>query len=178
MKRGSAKTAQKKMPESAAKRLTDLTSCMEYLEKAGRLVRVKSAVSSKYELAGIAKKFEGQKCILFERVKGNKYPVFMGLLWNREIVGKLFGMPKEKIPFAIAEAIGSWNKKKDHLPSRIIPKGPANEVIGGDVNLYKLPIPVHALKDGGRYFDASVVVVKSIASPSDTLAMVSTTWLA
>jgi len=55
MKRGSAKVAQKKMPESAAKRLTELTSCIEFLEKAGRLVRVKSAVSSKCELAGIAK---------------------------------------------------------------------------------------------------------------------------
>lgn len=164
MKRGSAKIAQKKMPENAAKRLAELTSCIEFLEKAGRLVRVKSAVSSKFELAGIAKEFEGQKCILFERVKGSKYPVFMGMLWNREIVGKLFGMLKEKIPFAIAEAIGSWNKNKDHLSSRIISKGPANEVIEEDVNLYKLPIPVHALKDGGRYFDSSVVVVKNPAT--------------
>ena len=137
MKRSSAKDAQKKMSESAARRLTELSSCIEYLEKTGRLVRVKSAVSSKYELAGIAKQFEGQKCILFERVKGNKYPVFMGMLWNREIVGKLFGMPKEKIPFAIAEAIGFWSKNKKHLPSRVIPKGPANEVIEEDVNLYK-----------------------------------------
>ncbi|MBT8367228.1 MAG: UbiD family decarboxylase, partial [Deltaproteobacteria bacterium] len=161
MKSASAKIAPKKMPETAARRLTELTSCIEYLEKIDRLVRVKSSVSSKYELAGIAKQFEGQKCILFERVKGNKYPVFMGMLWNREIVGKLFGMSKEKIPFAIAEAIGSWNKKKDHLPSRIILNGPANEVIEEDVNLYKLPIPVHALKDGGRYFDSSVVVVNN-----------------
>ena len=161
MKRSSAKIAPKNKPESAAKRLTELTSCLEYLQKAGLLVRVKSAVSSKYELAGIAKKFEGQKCLLFERVKGSKYPVFMGMLWNREIVGKLFGMPKEKIPFAIASAIGSWNKNKDQLPSRLSPDGPANEVIEKDVNLYKLPIPVHALKDGGRYFDSSVVVVNN-----------------
>ena len=65
MKKSSAKNVQMKMPESAASRLTNLTSCIEYLEKAGRLVRVKSSVSSKYELAGIAKKYEGQKCILF-----------------------------------------------------------------------------------------------------------------
>ena len=47
MKKGSARVAQKKMPESAARRLTELTGCIEYLEKAGSLVRVKSAVSSK-----------------------------------------------------------------------------------------------------------------------------------
>jgi UbiD family decarboxylase len=161
MRKDSDKAAQKKMPASAAKRLTELTSCIEYLEEAGSLVRVKSAVSSKYELAGIAKKFEGRRCILFERVKGSKYPVFMGMLWNREIVGQLFGMPKEKIPFAIAEAIGSWNKNKDHLPSMVIPKGPANEVVEDNFSLNKLPIPLHAMKDGGRYFDSSVVVVNN-----------------
>ncbi len=82
-----------KIPEVVAKRLIDLTSCISHLEKTGNLVRVKSAVSTKYELAGIAKKFEGRKCILFERVKGSKYPVFVGMLWNRDIVGSLFGMP-------------------------------------------------------------------------------------
>ncbi|MEJ2166145.1 MAG: UbiD family decarboxylase, partial [Desulfobacterales bacterium] len=109
MKRRSPATATQAMPEGIAARLIELGSCLEYLEKAGRLVRVHSAVSSKHELAGIARHYEGKKCVLFERVKGSKYPVFMGMLWNREIVGKLFGMPREKVPFAIAAAIGSWH---------------------------------------------------------------------
>jgi len=50
------------MSEEVAKRLVDLTSCIEYLEKTGNLVRVKSEVDPRYELAGIAKKFEGKKC--------------------------------------------------------------------------------------------------------------------
>jgi 2,5-furandicarboxylate decarboxylase 1 len=83
------------------------------------------------------------------------------MLWNRDIIGKLFGISKEKIPFVIAKAIGDWQKNKDKLSSPILMKGPANEVIEEDVNLFKLPIPVHALKDGGRYFDSSVVVVKN-----------------
>lgn len=161
MKKPARVVAKRRMPENVAKRLTDFTSCISYLEKTGNLVRVKSAVSSKYELAGIAKKFEGRKCVLFERVKGSKYPVFMGILWNRDIVGSLFGMPKEKVPFAIAKAIGPWQKNKNALQSRILKRGPANEVVEGEVNLFRLPIPVHALKDGGRYFDSSVVVVKN-----------------
>lgn len=161
MKKRAQVFEERPMPEKVAARLTDLESCIRYLEKTGNLVRVKSVVAPKYELAGIAKKFEGRKCVLFERVKGSRYPVLMGLLWNRDIVGNLFGMPKEEIPFVIAKAIGPWQKNKDALPSPILKKGPANEVIEGDVNLFKLPIPVHALKDGGRYFDASVVVVKN-----------------
>ena len=161
MKRGSHAKTPEPLPDSAAERLIELTSCLEYLEKSGSLVRVHSAVSSKHELAGIARQYEGKKCVLFEHVKGSKYPVFIGMLWNREIVGNLFGMPGEKVPFEIAAAIGSWKKNKKKWPSRVLAKGPANEVIEENVNLYKLPIPVHALKDGGRYFDCSVVVVKN-----------------
>jgi 2,5-furandicarboxylate decarboxylase 1 len=161
MKRGAHATTPMPLPDNTAKRLVELTSCLEYLETSGHLVRVHSTVSSKHELAGIARQYEGKKCVLFERVKGSKYPVFIGMLWNREIVGKLFGMPGEKVPFEIAAAIGSWKKNKKKWSSRVLAKGSANEVIEENVNLYKLPIPVHALKDGGRYFDCSVVVVKN-----------------
>ena len=161
MKKGSTRVRERQISENKSERLTGLNSCIEFLEKRGNLARVKTPVSSKYELAGIAKKFEGKKCILFERVKGHKYPVFVGLLWNRDIVGELFRTHSEKVPFEIAEAIGSWHKDKKKFPLRILPKGPSNEIIEDDVNLYKLPIPVHALQDGGRYIDASVVVVKN-----------------
>jgi 2,5-furandicarboxylate decarboxylase 1 len=96
MKRGSSAKSQAQLPDSAAKRLIELTSCLEYLEKSGRLVRVHSAVSAKHELAGIARQYEGKKCVLFEHLKGSKYPVFIGMLWNRDIVGNLFGMPGQK----------------------------------------------------------------------------------
>jgi 2,5-furandicarboxylate decarboxylase 1 len=149
------------LPDDVARRLVDLNTCIEFLESAGNLVRVKSEVDLEYDLAGIAKRFEGKKCILFEKVKGSEFPVFMGLLWNRDIVGSVFGVPKEKIPFVLASGIGPWKKDKSALPEQILKKGPANEVIIRDPDLYKLPIPIHALKDGGRYLDSSVVVVKN-----------------
>ena len=150
-----------KASTDVADRLVDITACMDYLSKTGNLVRIKSEVDPNYELGGIAKKFEGKKCLLFEKVKGSKYPVFIGLLWNRGIVGDLFGVPKEQVPFKIGKAIGAWKKDKASMDSPIVEKGPANEVIEKEVDLGKLPIPVHALKDGGRYLDCSVVVVKN-----------------
>jgi hypothetical protein len=51
MKGRSPATATRAMPEGTAARLVELGCCLEYLEKAGRLVRVHSAVSSKHELA-------------------------------------------------------------------------------------------------------------------------------
>jgi 2,5-furandicarboxylate decarboxylase 1 len=141
-------------------RLVDIKKCIDYLEKTGNLVCVKSEVDPKYELAGIAKKYEGKKCVLFEKVKGSVFPVFIGLLWNRDIVGTLFNVPKEKVPFVISAALDAWSRDKAALQSRILGKGPANEVVlTKNFNLYDLPVPVHALKDGGSYFDSSVVVV-------------------
>lgn len=148
------------MTDAVAERLVDQDACIAFLEKTGNLVRVKSEVDPEYELAGIAKKFEGDKCVLFENVKGSEYPVFMGLLWNRNIVGDLFNVPKEQIPFTIASGIGPWKKDPSALSEKILERGPANEVIMEEPDLYKLPVPTHALKDGGRYFDSSVVVVR------------------
>ena len=149
------------MRKEVAKRLIDLTNCIEFLEETGNLVHVRSEVDLKYELAGLAKQFEGKKCVLFEKVKGRKYPVFIGMLWNRDIVGSVFGIPKEKIPFVIGEAIHSWKKDKDAFASPILKRGPANEIIHKDIDLYKLPVPIHALKDGGPYFDSSVIIAEN-----------------
>lgn len=156
-----AGAANQPMPDDVAERLVDLGSCIDFLEKTDKLVRIKSEVDPKYELAGIAKLYEGKKCLLFEQVKGSDYPVFIGLLWNRNTIGDLFAVPKEEVPFVIAGAIGPWKKNKDQYPSPILDKGPANEVVEQEVDLYKLPVPIHALKDGGPYFDSSVVVVKN-----------------
>ena len=72
--------SQSAVPAEVGDRLVDIKKCIDYLEKTGNLVRVKSEVDPKYELAGIAKKYEGKKCILFEKVKGSAFPVFIGLL--------------------------------------------------------------------------------------------------
>jgi hypothetical protein len=50
----------------------------------------------------------------------------VGLLWNREIVGWLFGMAAEKVPFAIADSIGSWNQNKAVLPLTALGRATVN----------------------------------------------------
>lgn len=141
--------------------LIDLHEAIRRLDAGGQLLRVKSEVDPVHELAGIARRFEGGKAMLFERVKGSEFPVLVGLLWNRALVGSLFGAPKEEVPFRIAAAIGPWRADRESLAPKLRRRAPANEVVETDVDLTRLPVPVHALLDGGRYLDASVVVVRN-----------------
>ena len=74
----------------AKRNLIDLQSYVEFLEQHNHLIRVKSEVDPDFELAGIARKFEGGKAVLFENVKGRDYPVLIGLYWNRDFMARFF----------------------------------------------------------------------------------------
>ncbi|MFO1377915.1 MAG: UbiD family decarboxylase [Steroidobacteraceae bacterium] len=143
---------------SVADRLSDLGSCIEFLDREGMLLRVESEVDPVHELAGIARALEGRGAVLFERVRGSRFPVVCGLLSSRETLGRLFGLPAREVPFAIADAVGAWKKDPAALSPRLLDRAPANEIVEATPDLRTLPIPQHALKDGGRYLDASLVV--------------------
>ncbi|MFQ5533364.1 MAG: UbiD family decarboxylase [Sphingomonadales bacterium] len=139
--------------------LGDLTAIIDELDRLGRLIRVKSAVDPAFDLAGIAAKFEGgPSAVLFENVKGHSHPVFTGLYWSRELLGDLMDKDQLELPAVISGHIKKW--QKDPVHPVVVETGPVMEVTENEVDLSKLPIPVHALKDGGQYFDAPVVIAK------------------
>lgn len=139
--------------------LADLGAIIDDLEAMGRLVRVRSEVDPEYDLAGIAARFEGgPRAVLFENVKGYSHPVFTGLYWSRDLLGALTRMPEADLPGFVSNSIRKWQHHPVHPV--VVENGPVLEVTEPDVDLFKLPIPVHALKDGGRYFDAAVVIAR------------------
>ncbi len=143
----------------AANHVHDLALIIEDLEAMGRLTRVKSEVDPNLDLAGIAAKLEGgPRAVLFENVKGHRWPVFTGLYWSRELIGDMLRKEERALPGYVSECIGNWQSK----PTEPVVKrdGPVMEVTENDVDLSKIPVPVHAMKDGGPYFDAAVVIAK------------------
>jgi len=142
----------------AARKLIDIQSYIEYLEQNNHLIRIKSEVDPVFELAGIAKKFEGGKAILFEKVKGSQYPLLLGLYWNRAMMAQFFNTDSAKLPFVLADGIKQWRQAP--MEPIVLKNGPANEVVEATPDLTKLPIPHHAEGDGGRYLTSSVVIAK------------------
>ncbi len=84
-----------------ARKLTDLQAYIDFLEANNLLIRVKTEVDPHLELAGVAKRFEGDKAMLFENVKGSDYPVLIGLYWNLDIMAKVFDCDSSELPFAM-----------------------------------------------------------------------------
>src|SRR5690606_24439935 len=59
--------------------VADLGAIVDWLDRNGRLIRVRSEVDPAHQLAAIAARFEGApRAVLFEKVKGSDYPVFTG----------------------------------------------------------------------------------------------------
>jgi len=142
--------------------MRDLQAYVQNLEKKGLLARVRTEVDLVHELAGVAKHFEGQEVVLFEKIRGYEMPVLIGLMWNRKNVGALFDVPAQKLPFHIGEAMVKWKSAPSDpavLPVAVT-DAPAQELRIEPVDLTRLPAPVLALEDGGPYLSNSVVIAK------------------
>ncbi|MDP2133551.1 MAG: UbiD family decarboxylase [Sulfuritalea sp.] len=145
--------------QSGGTTVADLGAIIEWLDRRGRLIRVRSEVDPAYQLAAVAAKFQGgPRAVLFENVKGSRYPVFTGLYWSRELLGDLFGLAAAALPQHVAECIRDWQQQP--VPPVVVRTGPVKEVTEDKVDLSVLPVPTHAELDGGPYFDAGVVITK------------------
>ena len=145
--------------QSGAADIADLAAIIKWLDRCGRLVRVRSEVDPVHQLAGIAAKFErGPRAVLFENVKGSRYPVFTGLYWSRELLGDLFGRAAMTLPQHVSECIRDWQQQP--VPPVVVDQGPVMQVTEPVVDLSLLPVPTHAELDAGPYFDAAAVITK------------------
>ena len=147
------------MADPQLEHLADLASIITELERLGRLIRIKSEVDPRHDLAGLAARFEGgPAALLFEQVKGHRYPVFTGLYWSRELLGDLMRRPALQLPQFVSGCIKNWQQRP--VDPVVHKTGPVLEKTQRKVDLGKLPVPVHALQDGGPYFDAGVVIAR------------------
>ena len=142
-----------------ANHLSDLGHIIDDLDAMGRITRVTTEIDLRHDLAGIAARLEGgPRAVLFENVKGHTQPVFTGLYWSRDLLGALMRREPSTLPQFVSDCIKRW-QQQPRVPE-MVTSGPVFEVTEPQVDLYALPIPVHALNDGGPYFDAGVVIAR------------------
>lgn len=133
----------------------DLRSYIKALEKSGDLVRIEKEVDWDLEAGAILRLSaeRGKPAPFFEKIKG--YPP------GYRIVGRVpYGRRRTAIALDM-DPESSWPKIQDEIENRIkyplkpliVKNGPCKEniITGESVDLYRLPAPMLADGDGGRY---------------------------
>jgi 4-hydroxy-3-polyprenylbenzoate decarboxylase len=138
-----------------------LRDFMDRLEKSGRLVRVKAAVSPNLEMTEIQTRLLAEKgpAVLFENVVGSEIPVLVNLFGTVERVAwgidrephELRGVGETLAFLRQPEPPGGWREALDMLPllrtvmamkPKTVRTAPCQEIVltGDNVDLAKLPI--------------------------------------
>src|SRR5215212_10663691 len=127
---------------------------LDRLRQAGELVDLHQAVDIRH-IATLVD--QAKTALFFHKVIGYDMPVVSGIIRSKERAAmamgcETFGEIEHKLAAAIAKPI----------PPRRVNGSPTREVtvVGDDVDLYKLPIPMSSIYDGGPMITAGVVIAK------------------
>ena len=127
---------------------------LDRLRQAGELVDLHQAVDIRH-IATLVD--QAKTALYFHNVIGYDMPVVSGIIRSRERATMALGCEKfGDIEFKLQEAI-------DHpIPPKYVNTSPTREVLmkGDDVDLYKLPIPMSSIYDGGPMITAGVVITR------------------
>jgi len=165
---------------------SDLRSFLAHLERQGDLRRVRAEVDPEYEIAEIAQRAirEKKPALLFENVKGSRYPVAVNVLGTRRRVEAALGRSPEEVG---AELVGVFERLRRPTPRGILggglpfkrfwgarvekrANGPAREVVE-EPNLDTLPVLRCWPEDGGRFVTFGLVLTADPESGERNLGL-------
>lgn len=136
----------------------NLKDCLNKMEAAGRLLHVRTEVDAVHELSGVCARLDGGPALVFDKVKGYDYPVTTGMWWNRENVSAIFDTPVDKLSVLFAKAVASL--RENPVAPVTVDNAPAQAVFMDEPDLSRIPVPTHAMLDGGPYFSNCVIIAK------------------
>ncbi len=127
----------------------DLRAFLARLEQEGHLARVQVEVDTRFEVGAICRKVLNAfgPALLFERPKGHSIPLLTNALGTRERYALALETTTDKLH-------EEWVRRTAHpIPPIVVKNGPCKEniLLGDDVDLSRLPIPVWNALDGGAY---------------------------
>ncbi len=141
----------------------DLPSYLAFLDRSGRLQRVRAEVDKDTELACIARwALEGftrgrEYALVFERVRGHSLPVAVHVFPSLDLYATAIGTPLSGVYERWSAALAG------PVPPRIVDAAPVHDVVltGDDADLTALPVPVWTPgRDAGPYLSAGLVITR------------------
>lgn len=127
---------------------------LDRLRDAGELVDLKQPIDIRH-IATLVD--QSDKALLFHNVIGYDMPVVSGIIRSRERAIMSMGCTSyPEIEAKLKQAIDN------PLPPKMLKTSPTREVVmkGDDVDLYKLPIPMSSIYDGGPMITAGIAIAR------------------
>ncbi len=150
---------------------------LQHLEKQGEVVRIATEVSAELEITEITDrvtKAQG-KALLFEKVKGSRYPVVTNAFGSLkrvamalgrtpdEIAGKIESLLTLKAPQGIADKMKLLPRLLElvRIPPKTVTRAPCQEVVHAEPDLSIIPALKCWPHDAGKFITLPLVVTKS-----------------
>jgi UbiD family decarboxylase len=125
------------------------------METRKEVLRVKDALSVKFEIPSVMKSFDNRgPILLFENVKGYKTKVVANVCGTRKRICEAFGIDGNRLYQRLTEA---WRYPRK---PKIVDNAAVKEVVVDDLS--KIPILTHFENDAGSYITSGVVYAKSV----------------
>jgi len=131
----------------------DLRKYLQEIKKTNDLIVIKKKVSTKYEIASITEKLDGEKAVLFENVKGSKFKLVSNLVGNRSRFIQAIDSKKSDINQKILRAISSAKKPKISRKAKFF------ENSSKDISI--LPIVTHFQNESGPFITSSILYTQN-----------------
>ncbi len=159
---------------------SSLREYIEALERAGELVRIKTCVDTRFEIAEItdrmAKSEGGGKALLFENT-GTEFPVVTNMMGSKRRMAMALGVERledigKRIESLLGDALSPkatlWDKMKmlplltdvaKWFPQSVSGRGECQQVVwqGDDADLERLPLLTSWESDGGAFVTLPMV---------------------
>src|SRR6056297_2782268 len=130
-------------------KIKDLRTFMEVLEENNQLARIKKDVSLDHEIGNVIRACENANtgAPYFESITESPHSLIGGVLSSMDRIALAMECEKDEVVVRLMEAL------ENPVSPVKVDAGPCQEnvITGEDVDLDKLPIPVHAPKDGGAF---------------------------
>ncbi|HET8672882.1 MAG TPA: UbiD family decarboxylase [Thermoleophilaceae bacterium] len=151
---------------------TDMADLRGFLDSLGAELHVIDDEIDPVTQAGILSS-ESRHPYLLTNLKGFPDWRFTDILASsRELQGRAFGTPAERVVPELAERIF----KRQPTKRVLLDDAPCKEVklIGDEADIRRLPIPIHSVGDGGRYLGSGMTVTKDPDSGIANVAIIRT----
>lgn len=131
-------------------------------------VRVKTPVRRELDITSSVFEFErnGKSPVLmFENVEGFDQPVVTNTTGNRRLLAAAVGVSPDELPLAYRE------RCQNYMPVEKVADAPWQDIVleGDDIDLTKLPIPLHFHVDAAPYITAGQITARDPESGIDTV---------